>query len=108
MIFKRILTSKYLFLIFLVLGQLHIVPAQQTPNSFKLKDVFQLLEENNLSLQQLESRIHQFELELTIQKTGYLPIISSSVTYNHVSELAKLEIPFQLPGLVIPVQLRHR
>ena len=67
-----------------------------------LNEAFQLLEKNNLSLKQLEHTISQSEHEINIQQTNYYPVISSSVSYNHISELASLEIPFQIPGVTIP------
>jgi outer membrane protein TolC len=67
-----------------------------------LEETFQLVEENNLSLKQLEQTIAQAEHEINIQRTNYFPIISSSASYNHISELASLEIPFQIPGVTIP------
>lgn len=96
--------SKFLNLLcFAILIFLPItIQAQQKTKLFTLKEAFQLVETNNLSLKQLEQTIAQTEHEINLQKINYYPIISSSASYNHVSELAALEIPFQIPGVSIP------
>jgi len=102
MVNKINLKSKYIYLIFLTHCYCSVIFSQQTLPSFSLKDAFKILETNNLSLQQLEKTINQSHLEMKIKKTGYLPTISSTASFNYVSELAQLEIPFQLPGITIP------
>ncbi len=76
--------------------------SQQTRSSFELTDAFRILEENNLAIKQMENSIADSELEIYIQKTGYLPTLATTASYNHVSELSELVIPFQFPGLSLP------
>ena len=99
----RLIKFQYFFWGFFLLLTIQIGYTQQTTSSFYLKDVFRILEENNLAIKQLENTIARSELEISLQKTNYLPTLTTTASYNHVSELAELEVPFPLPGISLPV-----
>ncbi len=72
---------------------------QSQPAGMTLSTAWQMVEQKNLSLQQLEKVFQQTQQEVAIQKNGYLPTLAFNSSYNYVSELAQLELPFQLPGV---------
>lgn len=64
-----------------------------------LSEAWQIALRNNLTLQQQQKVIEQAEKEWQIQKTQLLPTLSASGNYNYVSELARLQLPFPVPGV---------
>lgn len=74
------------------------IPAfsQSTPQT--LSDLWDLLDSQNLTLHQLAAQIKSLENFHQAQKSEYFPTIRLQGSAAHVSELARLELPFTLPG----------
>ncbi|GAB4337383.1 MAG: hypothetical protein Kow0037_20080 [Calditrichia bacterium] len=79
-------------------------PAQGQDAPRTLKDLWAILDQQNLSLQQLEAQIKGLENFQKSEKADYFPTIRLQGNAAHVSEVASLELPFILPGQP-PVQI---
>ncbi len=75
------------------------LPAQDKNEPLTLEKAWQIVTEENLSLQQLEKSIQQAEKQVKMQKAALLPELALTGSYQYVSELAKFELPLQIPGL---------
>ncbi len=64
-----------------------------------LSESWQIALQNNLTLQQQQKVIEQASREWQIQKSQLVPTLSASGNYNYVSELARLQLPFPVPGV---------
>ncbi|MCX5801860.1 MAG: TolC family protein [Candidatus Eisenbacteria bacterium] len=67
--------------------------------SLTLEDAWRIALSNNLSLQQQETLLRQAGEELSIQKAGLLPSLSTIATYSYTSEVATFRVPISLPGI---------
>jgi len=73
-----------------------LVSLPAAAQNLTLPEAWQIALENNLSLQQQQQNIQIAQKQVQIQKAGYFPSISASALYNHVSEIAILNLP--IPG----------
>ena len=64
-----------------------------------LSESWQIALQNNLTLQQQQKVIEQAAKEWQIQKSQLLPTLTASGSYKYVSELARLQLPFPVPGV---------
>jgi len=85
-----------LFLIFLFLI------ASGTPNlraqSVQLQELWALALKNNYQLRAQQKTVQASRLQVDIQQTTLLPTVSLQGGYTYISELARLKVPFTLPG----------
>lgn len=72
--------------------------AQESANPSSLEDIWRSVLSNNLSYRETSLILRRAEKEIKIQSARLLPILSSTASYNYVSELPKLEVPFTIPG----------
>ncbi len=68
----------------------------------RLSRAYRLLEEQNPTLKQARARLEESEAFLLEQKTQRLPVLQLTARYSHVSEIARFELPFQIPGVGQP------
>lgn len=68
--------------------------------SLTLQEAWQIALRNNLSLQQQQKVIQKAQQELAKRKADYLPSISAAGLYNHVSDIAiiNIKLPPPLPS----------
>lgn len=69
-----------------------------------LDDAWQMVLRNNLTLRQQLKVIEQTAEEVRIQRTGYLPTLGITGGYQHFSETAEIELPFNLPNTPSTIQ----
>lgn len=75
--------------------QLH---AQSIGDNLTLDKAIQLCLDNNLTLQQQQERVKQAQTEIDVIRADYFPSFGLKGSYVHISELAQLELPFNIPG----------
>lgn len=73
--------------------------AQSGSAALTLEAAWQLLDAHNLSLQQISLATLQAEEEIRIQQANFLPSLALTSSYNHLSEIARFELPIRLPGV---------
>lgn len=79
----------------ILFGWLFTLAAQQ---KFSLQELWQVLNENNYTLQQQQKLIDIASEDVSIQSASQYPVFSIGAMFNHQSEVASLELPFALPG----------
>ncbi len=83
---------RLIFCLFFAMGAL------QGQTRLTLTEAWQVAQSNNLTLQQLEKILQQAAAEVQIQRSAFLPVLSFSAGFQHVSEIAEIELPFRVPG----------
>ncbi len=63
-----------------------------------LAEAWEIALQNNFGLQAQQTDIERAGREVALQKTAWLPTLSATAGYQHVSELAAIQFPFRLPG----------
>jgi outer membrane protein len=79
-----------------VSGQLKII------KQLSLEEALEINKKNNLTLLQQNVSLLQLVREYEIQKSENFPSFSLNGGFIYVSDLARLELPFSLPGLNVP------
>ena len=94
---------KFIYLaLFVLLWLFQFTTALYAQQGLTLRQAWKITRQNNYTLQQQEKMISSITEEVAIQRTGYLPTLSTGASYNYVSELARLDLPITMPGLNIP------
>ncbi len=75
------------------------IAAGAQESKLTLEQAWQLLQNNNISLQQMQATIQQAEQETEIAQADVLPSVAATASYNYVSKLAKYELPVSLPAV---------
>jgi len=88
---------KILLLIFLSFAVNAV--AQQ---NLSLSQLWQVMKENNYTLQQQQKLIDAAEEDVSIQSAAQYPVFSMGAMFNHQSEVASLELPSIFPGFSPP------
>jgi len=88
---------KILLLIFLSFAVIAV--AQQ---NLSLPQLWQVMKENNYTLQQQQKLIDAAEEDVSIQSAAQYPVFSMGAMFNHQSEVASLELPSIFPGFSPP------
>lgn len=70
----------------------------QAQNRVTLQGAWEMAAVNNLTLQQQEKTLQQAAAEEQIQRSAFLPALNFSAGFQHVSEIAEIELPFRVPG----------
>lgn len=71
------------------------LPAQ---DYLTLEEALNLGRKQNLNLRQQEQAVRQAIAERQVQRSAYFPSVILGGGYNYISEIARLDLPFQLPG----------
>ena len=87
-------------ILIIVLGFSSIAAAQT--RELSLPQIWQILLENNHTIQQARLSTTQAEMELGIQKSAYLPVIQFGHSTTYISKIAQIDLPFSLPGVGQP------
>ena len=90
--------NRFFQILFLLLIGTSLLAAQNADQPLTLSRAVELSRSNNLTLQQQEQRIRQAQSVLASQKTQYYPTLSLNGSFVYVSELARLEMAFPIPG----------
>lgn len=67
-----------------------------------LQQVWQILLENNRTIQQARLTVEQNAAQLSIQKSDFLPVLQFGHSTNYISKIAQINLPFALPGVGQP------
>lgn len=82
----------------LILLTLSIQLSAQT--AITLKEAYRIGLDNNIALKRQQVSIEQADLDRSIHQTYYLPEAELSAGFNHISELARLELPLPLSNSI--------
>lgn len=78
------------------------IQGQPLSEKLTLKQAWQYTLQNNLSLKQQQVLIARAAEHLATQKALRGAEVSLKASYAYISELARLELPFSLPGVMLP------
>ena len=84
----------------ILLGGIFVLSAQQ---NLSLEDLWQVLKENNYTLQKQQKLIDIAAEDVSIQSATQYPVLNMGAAFNHQSEVASLELPFALPNGTRPI-----